>query len=174
MLLGQQLLNKPVLSLRTGAPVASIASVIINPNNLKIEGWHAQDINRKSEGILLSQDIREIDIKGFIVNDHDALSDPSDLIRLKSILDLKFELIGKVVVTEDKKKLGRVNDYAFEKTGFFIQKLYVGQSIVKSFSGGGLVIDRSQIIEITHKKITVKEAIVPGKATSSVNATAPA
>lgn len=167
MILGQQLLNKPVLSLRTSAPVASVTAIIVNPNNLKIEGWHASDINRKTDGILLAQDIRDIMPQGFAVNDHDAISNPSDLIRLKPILDINFELIGKPVYTEDKKRLGKVTDYAFEKTGFFIQKIYVEQSIVKSFSGGSLIVDRSQIIEITHKRITVKEANERGSVTVS-------
>ncbi len=167
MILGQQLLDKPVLSLRTGAPVATVTSIIVNPNNLKIEGWHARDINRKTDGILLSQDIRDVVMQGFAVNDHDAISSPEDLVRLKPILDLNFELIGKPVYTEDKKRLGKVTDYAFDKNSFFIQKIYVGQSLVKSFSGGSLIVDRSQIIEITHKRITVKEASVPGKVTVS-------
>lgn len=167
MLLGQQLLTKPMLSLQTGTPVGTVSSVIINPDNLKIEGWHAHDINRKIDGILLSQDIRDIIQQGFAVNDHEALSSPSELIRLKPILDLKFELIGKTVFTEDKKRLGKVTDYAFSKNDFFIQKLYVGQSIVKSFSGGSLIVDRQQIIEITHRKIIVSEATVPGKVTAS-------
>lgn len=172
MLLGQQLLTKPMLSLQTGVPVGQVRSVIVNPHNLKIEGWHAHDINRKTDGILLSQDVRDIIGKGFVVDDHDALSDPSDLVRLKSILNLKFELMGKPVYAEGGKRLGRVSDYAFEKTGFFIQKIYVNQSIVKSFSGGALIVDRDQIIEITHKKITVKDATAPGKVTASDAVTA--
>lgn len=167
MILGQQLLDKPVLSLRTGAPVATVTSIIVNPNNLKIEGWHARDINRKTDGILLSLDVRDIVPQGFAVNDHDAFSNPADLVRLKPILDLNFELIGKSVYTEDNTRLGKVTDYAFDKTSFFIQKIYVGQSIVKSFSGGSQIVDRSQIIEITHKRITVKEATAPGKVSVS-------
>lgn len=167
MILGQQLLNKPVLSLRTGAPVATVTSAIINPNNLKIEGWHATDINRKTDGVLLGQDVREIAPQGFVVNDYDALSPPTDLIRLKPILDIKFQLTGKLVYTEDNKKLGRVNDYAFEKDGYFIQKLYVEQSLVKSFSGGALIVDRTQITAISPKRITVKEATEPGRVMAS-------
>jgi len=178
MVLGQQLLNKPVLSLRTGAPVATVVSAVINPNNLIIEGWHATDINRKTNGIILGQDVREIAPQGFVVNDHDALSAPSDLIRLKPVLDLKFQLVGKPVYTEENKKLGRVNDYAFEKNGYFVQKLYVEQSLVKSFSGGALIVDRTQITAISPKRITVKEATEPGRVMASTPAssteTAPA
>jgi uncharacterized protein YrrD len=162
--LGNELISKPILSLRTSSPVGVATEVIINPNNLKIEGWHALDTNDKREGILLSQDVRDILPKGFAVNDHEAISDPADLVRLQKVLDIKFEIIGKPVITTNKKKLGKVSDYAFEKNAFFIQKIYVSQSILKNFSGGGLVIDRSQVVEITHRQIVVREATVRDEA----------
>jgi uncharacterized protein YrrD len=168
LLMGQQLINKPVMSLRTGGPIGTVVEIIINPNNLKIEGWFVDDGSRKQRAVLLSQDIRDIIDQGFVVNDHDDLSDVNELVRLKSVLDLGFELIGKSVITKAKQRLGKVNDFAFDKDGFVIQKLYVNQSIVKSFSGGAAIVDRTQIIEINRRQIIVKEATVPGR-TSIVN-----
>ncbi len=161
--LGQPLIEKPILSLRTGQPVGLAHQPIINPNNLKIEGWFAEDRFDKRKGVLLGQDIREILPQGFVVNDHEAISELDELVRLKKILELEFEIIGKSVYTKHHKKLGKVTDYAFEKNGFFIQKLYVAQPLIKSFSGGDLTVDRTQIIEVTDKKIVVKEATAPDK-----------
>lgn len=158
--LGQPLIGKDVLSLRTGGVIGGVQEAIIDPNNLKIEGWHATNGQKRSHAILLSQDIRDILSRGFVVNDHEALSDPDELVRLKRVLDYKFELIGKSVYTTGKKRLGKVSDYAFEKNGFFIQKIYVSQSLIKSFGGGMLTIDRTQIVEINTKRIVVKEATV--------------
>lgn len=163
LLMGQQLIGKPVMSLRTGGPIGSILEIIVNPNNLKIEGWFVDDHARRERRILLSQDVRDIIEQGFVVNDHEALTEVSELVRLKTVLELGFQLIGKSVATEGKHRLGKVNDYAFEKNAFFIQKLYVGQSLVKSFSGGAAVVDRTQIVEIDNKRIIVKEATIPGK-----------
>lgn len=163
--MGQQLINKPVMSLRTGGPVGTVVDIIINPNNLKIEGWFVNDSTSKRRAVLLSQDIRDIIDQGFVVNDHEGLSDVDELVRLKPVLDIGFELIGKSVITKAKQKLGKVNDYAFDKDGFVIQKLYVNQSIVKSFSGGAAIVDRNQIIEINRRYIIVHEATVPGRAT---------
>lgn len=165
LLMGQQLINKPVMSLRTGGPVGTVVDIIINPNNLKIEGWFVNDSTSKRRAVLLSQDIRDIIDQGFVVNDHEGLSDVDELVRLKPVLDIGFELIGKSVITKAKQKLGKVNDYAFDKDGFVIQKLYVNQSIVKSFSGGAAIVDRNQIIEINRRYIIVHEATVPGRAT---------
>lgn len=158
--LGQQLIGKNILSLQIGRPIGVTKEAIINPNNLKIEGWYAVDSTGKKSVVLLSQDIRDILPQGFVVNDHTALTKHNDLIRLKKILEYQFTLIGKSVKTTGKKKLGKVSDYTFEKNGFIIQKLYVSQSILKSFTGGSLMIDRTQIVEINHKSVVVKEATV--------------
>jgi hypothetical protein len=39
----------------------------------------------------------------------------------------------------------------------FVQKIYASQSILKSFTGGSLSIDRNQINEITPKRIIINE-----------------
>jgi sporulation protein YlmC with PRC-barrel domain len=155
--LSANLLNKTILSLRTGTPVATITSAIINTNNLKIEGFYCQDRFDKRELVLLFQDIREILPQGYVVNDHDVLATPEELIRLKQVLELNFELIGKPVVTLNKERVGKVSDFAADTETMYIQKLYVAQSILKSFTGGSLSIDRTQINEITPKRIIINE-----------------
>jgi len=158
--LSGSLLNKSVLSLRTGAPIATITGPIINPDNLKIEGFYCQDrFEKKKELILLYQDIRDIMPNGYVVNDHDVLSEAGELVRLKKVLELEFELLGKVVVTVGKQRVGKVSDYATEMETMFIQKIYVGQSIIRSFTGGSLSIDRNQINEITPRRIIINELI---------------
>ena len=169
--LGQSLINKSVLSLRTSTAIGRVTGILIDPNNLKIEGWYAQD-TQKQKVILLAQEVRDIIGQGFVVDDEDSLSTQEDLVRLKPIMEINFELIDKPVLSQGGQKLGKVTDYAFDKDALFIQKLYVGQSVLKSFSGGTLVIDRSQIIEVTNKKIVVAEATVTDK--SPIPAAVPA
>lgn len=159
------------MSLRTGAAVAQTISAIINPNNLKIEGFYCQDRFSKDTPILLTQEIRDFVAQGIVVNDHDALSDPEELVRLKDVLDLNFELLGKPVVTISKQRLGKVNDFAADSETLYIQKLYVSQSILKGLSSGQLSIDRNQIVEITDRKIVVQEILKPRK--NAVPVTAP-
>ncbi|HSW36849.1 MAG TPA: hypothetical protein VLG37_00585 [Candidatus Saccharimonadales bacterium] len=168
--LSGSLLNKSVLSLRTGLPIATVTSTIFNPNNLKIEGFYCQDRFNKQELILLYQDIRDTLPQGFVVNDHDVLSEPEELVRLKDVLDLRFELIGKQVETVSHQKVGKVSDYAVEMTTMYVQKIYVSQSILKSFTGGNLSIDRSQVQEITPKRIIINDLLEksPVPATAAV------
>lgn len=164
--LSNALLNKSVLSLRTGGVIANVTGPIFNPNNLKIEGFYCQDRFEKKELILLYQDIRDIMSQGYVVNDHDVLVEAHDLVRLKEVLELNFQLIGKPVQTLSKQKIGKVTDYAAEMETMFVQKLYVSQSILKNLAGGTLSVDRSQINEITPRRIIIDDLLKNTPATA--------
>ncbi len=157
--LSASLLNKSVLSLRTSAPVATIIGPIINPDNLKVEGFYCQDRFDKQQLVLLCQDIRDVLPQGYVVNDHDVLAEPEELVRLQKVMELDFQLIGKPVVTLSKVKVGKVSDYAVETETMFIQKIYVAQSILKSLTGGSLSVDRTQINEITPRRIIINDLL---------------
>ena len=168
--LSDSLLNKPVLSLRTNSVVATVTTPIVNPNNLKIEGFYCDDKFSRSQLILLYQDIRDFISQGFVINDHDVLVNPDELIRLKDLLDLKFILMGKQVETVSKKKLGKVSDFATDISTMYIQKLYVTQSVLKNLTGGSLSIDRNQITEITNKRVIIND--IEGKVRAQASAIA--
>ncbi len=158
--LSNMLINRPVLSLRTGTQVALAVSPIINPNNLKVEGFYCQDsFNRKQVLVLVEQDIRDILPQGIVINDYDVLTAPEELVRLRDVLSLDFTLIGKPVVTVDKSRMGKVGDFATDVDSMFIQKLYVTRSMLKSLAGGELGVDRSQIVEITRKQIVISNPL---------------
>lgn len=166
------LLNKPVLSLRTGGAVAWVTEAIINPHNLKVEGFYCNDSVDGHRLVLLYQDIREVSRRGFIVDDHDVLVDPEELVRLQDIMQLRFQLPKKPVETTSKEKVGKVNDYAVETTTMYVQKLYVSRSLWKSLTGGSLSIDRSQIVEITNKRIVINDLLQPAPASATSAAVA--
>ena len=153
------IINRPVLSLRTGTQVATALEPIINPGNLKIEGFYCQDSRSRQHLVLVSQDVRDVMSRGIIINDHDQLVQPEELVRLNPVMQLNFALVGKPVVTTGGHKLGKVGDFSLDVESMFIQKLYVVQSLFKNLNGGNLGIDRTQIVEITDKKIIVNELL---------------
>jgi sporulation protein YlmC with PRC-barrel domain len=156
--------NLPVVSLRAGTKIATATEMIINPNNLKIEGWHVADRFNKKNLIMVSSEVRDIAPQGIVVNDHEVLSPAEDLVRLKPILEIGFELIGKTVTTESGKRVGKVSDFAIETEALIVKKIYVARSLLKDFSGGNVSIDRTQIVEITDKRIIVEEPTEESKA----------
>lgn len=170
LILSGQLENKKVLSLRSGTEVASVISAIINPNNLKIQGFYVRDSKQKKILILLSQDVREFHAQGIFINDHDDLAEESDLVRLKDVIKIGFTLPGKNVQTASGDKVGRVTNYAFDNSSFFIQKLYVSKPIYRSINGADTLVDRNQITDITPKKIVIEDLLkgVPFSATANV------
>lgn len=162
------IINRPILSLRTGTEVGTALAPIIDPNNLKIEGFFCR--NGRKRPVLVTRDIRDVLPQGIVVNDEEALTEPEDLVRLKDLIQINFELLGKPVETVGKQKLGKVEDYSTETESMIIKKLYVAQPIYKSLGGGNLGVDRTQIVEITDKKIIVNDldSKVPAHAGAAV------
>ena len=159
-MLSAKLKDQPVLSLRTGGQIATVQGPLINPDNLAILGFYCQDTFGKSELILLNQDIREHIQRGFVVNDHEVLAEQEDLVRFQKILDIHYDPLGKLIVTERGRTLGKVSDYAVDNQSLFIKKIYGTPRLLKSLTGSSLSIDRNQVVEVTDKKIVVKEAEV--------------
>ena len=152
--------SKPILSLRTGGQIGQANEPIINPNNLKIEGWYVQNFGEKGSFILPYTHVRDFIPKGIVVDDHEALTPPEDMIRLQSVLDTNFQLLGKTVQVDGGKKLGKVVDFAVADDSFFIQKLYVSPRFLRGLTNEQLLIDRGAIIEITDSKIIVADQSV--------------
>lgn len=155
LLLSARLHNIPLLSVRTGARIGTVLAPIINPNNLHIDAFWCETVHSKSNVILLDMDIREFSMKGIIIDDHLGLSDPEDLVRLKTVLEIDYNLIGKSTMAS-KRKLGKVSDYAIDTASLFIQKIYVQPPVWKSgLDGNKLTFDRISVIEVTDTHIVV-------------------
>lgn len=157
LLLGSSFENMPVLSLRVGNTVGRVIGHLINPHKLTIDALWCKMSNSKEPQLILVQDIREVSIKGIIVNDHEVAVEPGEVIRLKPIIELAYELLGKKVIS-GKLSIGRVNDYAIEVEKYSIQKLYANPSALARLKTTRLTIDRSQIIEVSQNYVKVKDS----------------
>lgn len=159
LLLPSALLNQPIISLRNGSQISTSQSLIINPNNLKIEALRVNGKQPQDKSILLCSDIREIDKLGILINDFSDLSSPDDLVRLKDILAINYVLPGKPVYQVSGGKVGRVSDFAFDDSSFYVQKLYLENSLLslRGPKAGALTIDRRQINEITNRRIIIND-----------------
>jgi uncharacterized protein YrrD len=162
-LLSGSLVDRQIVSLSTGDDTAVTKSLILNPDNLKVEGIYCQEQDPKRESVLLTQDIRDITPRGIIINDYNDLSDEADLVRLKKVIDIAYDIIGKKVITKEKEKVGKVADFAVENMSLYVTKLYVEQSILKNIHFGQLIIERNQILEVTKKHIIIKHLKEPVK-----------
>ena len=160
MLLTQsQLVGTPVMSLQTGTPLALIETPIINPSNLKIIAFEVEGPNLDLRpSILLVSDIREFSDVGMIIDSSDEFVGSDDIIKLKPLYELHFTVVGKHVVDEKHKKIGKVTEYTFDADSFVIQQLNVKRPLFQSLNEAELLVHRSQIVEINDEEIIVKSA----------------
>ena len=79
-----------------------------------------------------------------------------DVVKIKEIHDFHFELMNITVKDERGKKLGKVTDYTIEPGSFLIKQLNVRRPMLKSLSDTELLIDRTQIVEVSNDTITIK------------------
>lgn len=170
--MSKSLFNRPVMSLRSSVQIATAVEPIINPHNLKILGWWCNAPGNRGKLVLLAEDVREMMPNGLAVNDEESLSTQEELVRHNDVLNIKFQLINKIVKTK-RHKLGKVGDFSYNE-GMFVQKLYVTKPVTKIFSSEDtLLIDRTQILEVTDSYILVQDSEVKDTAEESAPATVP-
>ncbi len=161
LLLNTQLINTPVMSLQSGTSLGSVSEPIIDPRKLQVVALRVTGPRILEPSVLHTSDIRELGPLGFIVDGADSIMTlDEDLVRLQEVISLNFSLIGKLVVDDTKKRLGKVVEYTLESEGFTIQKIHVGQSVLKNITNSNLIIHRTQIVEITDREIIVRSATV--------------
>ena len=166
LILASKLLNTPIMGLQTGSQLALAGDAITNPANLQILAYELKASSFSDEEMLIRiADIRELSRIGFIVDSAEDFILPTDVIKIKEILDLNFNLLDLRVEDEKKHKIGKIIDYTISLSNFSVQQLIVKRPFIKSFSDPTLTIHRSQIVEINDNKIVIQseEESVPQK-----------
>lgn len=164
-ILVSQIIKLPVISLQTGESIAHVVKPVVNQTTMEIAALECKvGRMRRNQGIILMRDIRQFASDCVVIDSFDEIEDAGEIVRLKEVVEANFDPLGKQVVNESNAKLGRVEDYTINLKTHMLQKLYVHQSLVKSIMFNNLVVDRTQIIDVTPKQFTVKDASVKGSA----------
>lgn len=157
LLPADRLLNTPVMSLQTGGRLAQTKAPIIDPRNLSILAYELDGSSLDQHpSFLRVEDIREISSLGLIVDSSDEFVGLEDIIKLKEVYEFSFELLGKPVRDKKGKKVGKVIGYSIEPGSFMVKQLNVRRPLLKSFNDTELLIDRTQIIEVSDESVTIK------------------
>lgn len=164
LVLNSTLVGVPIMSLQTGDSLGETAEPIIDPRKFSVVAFYTTGPRISAASVLHVADIREVGQLGFIVDSSDNIMElDNSLVRLQEVISFNFSLINKPVIDQNRRKLGRVTEYVVENEGFTIQKIHVGQSIMKNFGSSELVIGRSQIVELTDREIIVRAGTVEEK-----------
>ena len=151
----------PILSLRSSSKIATISKLIINPYDLTIQALKltGRQLDDPKDSYLLPEDIREISPLGIIINDSEDIVSSTDVIRLQKTLDLQFELISLPVIDKQQRKVGKVVNYNIIAENMMIYQLVVQRPMFKDFFDPELLIHRSQIAELSHDKVIIKNSL---------------
>lgn len=145
------------MSLQTGARLAVTARPVIDPATLKIYAYELTGpLLAQTPSYLRTDDVRELGPVGMIVDSSDEFIIPEDIIKLRELIDLGFPLVGMAVIDEFRRKLGKVEDYTIDTKSFMVQQLNVKRGFLRGITDTGLLIHRSQIVEINDDAIVVQ------------------
>ncbi|MBQ1373052.1 hypothetical protein IIY67_02435 [Candidatus Saccharibacteria bacterium] len=162
LMVGSKFIGMPVLSLQLGGATATVKRVIIDPENLSIIAFELSGSLVQSPefgNYLLASNVRDADLNGLVIDSADVFVDAEDVVRLKEVLALNFNLVGlRVVAKEEKhlKKIGKVVDFTVDQNTFSVFQLIAQRPLMSSFMDPQLTINRSQITEVDDYKITIR------------------
>lgn len=152
----ERLVGTAVMSLQTGAELARVKSIIIDPRDLTIAAYELEGpLLDEHPSYLRPVDVRELSQLGFIVDSSDEFVLASDVIHLKQVLSFNFALLHLQVIDQKGRKIGKVASYAIDSGSFSVQQLSVRKPLLKSFNEPELLINRSQVVEVNDTAITV-------------------
>jgi len=161
LVLGSRLLNSPIMSLQTGTRLATAVRPLIDPSNLRVLAYEVDgDLLVEKPSFVRTAEIREYGHLGMIIDSNDELIGLDDVIQVRKIYDLSFSLIGLQVLDENRRKLGKVDDYTLETGNFIIEQLSVRRGLFRGITDTGFLVNRSQIIEINNTSVVVKSPTV--------------
>ena len=159
--LASQLHNLPVVSLQTGQAVGAVRRPIIESSNLEVMALYCQtDKSHNTDEVVLMRDIRQLASDCVIIDSVEEIEEVHEIVRLREVAEKDFNPLQKAVVNESGHRLGKVEDYTINIHSSMIQKLYVQQPLWRSILFSNLVIDRTQIIDVTPRHFMVRDASV--------------
>jgi len=151
------MINTPIMGLQTGSQLAKTVEPLIDPANLKIVAYQVDGpLVTEHPSLIRIADVREMSSIGMIVDSSEEFIGVDDVIKIHDLIELGFDLIGMNVIDETGHKLGKVEDYSLDSDSFVIQQLSVKRNLLKSLTDTGLLIHRSQIVEINDNNIVVR------------------
>lgn len=151
------------MGLQTGGELARTRQPVIDPATLTIVAYSVEGpLIKDGPKFIRIADARELSDIGLIVDSIDEFVELDDVIKLKELYQLNFNLDGIKVLDEKRRTLGKVVDYNVDTTTFTVIQLTVKPPLFKRLNDTELLVHRSQIIEVTDDAIVIhSEAKIP-------------
>ncbi len=157
--LASKLEGLPVMSLQSGETVATILDPIIDMGRLEVVAYQCHIGRGREAHALMSSDIRQLAADCAIIDSEDEVTPVRDVVRLRPLIETRFRPLGKTVITDLGRRVGRIEDYTINLETHCIQKLYVQPPFWQGWLRSNLIIDRGQVLEISPRYITVRDTL---------------
>lgn len=165
-ILRSQIIGRHVFNIQGGYDMGTITDIIADMKNLHISLFVVKKFDDlKQPYYLMPDDIRQIITQRAIVDREDKLSEAEELIRLQKAIKQHFNLMSCSVQTVSGKKLGKVIDCSFDDSFFIVKKIYVSVRLWNKVFHDQLIIDRDDIVDVTAKRITVRDGFAKNRQT---------
>jgi|GEM_PF-552018 len=163
----KQLIKNIVFGVAESADIAEVKGYIIDPAGLKIIALRLEGLSDHKKYYLLPVDIKLRKRKIIYVNSLADISLAEDLPRQQEYIASNYSPIGSRVETDDGKKLGKVADFTVDCDNYYIKKLRVSPPLLGRVMSTGLLIDRSNIINILPNLIVVESDKIRARNTAT-------
>ena len=164
-LLASSFVGSGVYTIRLTSKVGHVTGVLLDPHKLTIAGFWITSKKLQDHQLLLVQDIRTLvpEKRQIIIDDLKDLSSAEELPKLKTILEVDYQIPGKRV-TQAKKRIGRAIDFGFsEASSYQVTNIVVKPPLLRRFNLAQLNFTRRQIQAINDNEIVIKSAEIKQK-----------
>lgn len=165
--LASEIIGSKLFTVHTGGPIGIVTGLLVRRKDLKVELFKIKLFEDNSIRYLLTSDIRTYEAGKIIINSYQELSEPDELLRHQELIKEEFVLFSVKVETQSGKRIGKIKDYGIDTAHYFATKLHIRAGFLQRIMHERLIIDRSDILDITKSKIVVRDATIKAKASNA-------
>jgi uncharacterized protein YrrD len=151
------IIGSQVLLFQERAHVGPAKEVIIDPNDGSFLGIVVFDPIERKKKVVPASEIKGSGKNFLLIKDYDSISEPEDVIKIQSALEINPKIIDARVETQSGQYLGKVGDAT---VNFKMMCLYVHPNSFIKFLAKDLIIPAKKIIEIQKNRIIVSDEFV--------------
>lgn len=133
--------------------ISSVQELIFDPDSGKVIGIV---IDSRRGKVVTPMDIISIKHSVLIRSVGDVV-DVDDVLRIKEVVDSGRNVMGKKVVTESGKSLGKVVDATIDENGLSLAKIYTAKVVFGIIQHDQRIIPSKNIVEVLADKVVVKD-----------------
>lgn len=153
-----QSIGVPVIT-EEGARAGTVKDILIDPETGKVCAF---SVSKRSKRIIAPADILKWNNK-IIIHDQFDIVEPEEISNACKIIENNIPIYRNMVYTQEGEYIGKVTNIGIDNNFFILTCLIVAKTAFGIFEHNEKIITAKDIIEITAKKIIVKNLVRPVK-----------